>query len=56
MGATATDHAALTALTLELSPAEADAIFQSALAGEATPEDATQFTAHMLVEMARMSI
>ena len=56
MGATATDHAALTALTLELSPNEADAIFQRALRGEANPEDATRFTAHMLVEMARMSV
>ena len=55
MGATATDHAALTALTLELSPAEAEAIFQRALAGKATSEDAAKFMAHMLVEMARMS-
>jgi glucuronate isomerase len=55
MGATATDHAALTALTLELSPAEVEAIFQRALNDQATPEDAARFTAHMLVEMARMS-
>ena len=55
MGATATDHAAMTALTLELTPAEANAIFQRAIQGVATPEDATCFTAHMLVEMARMS-
>jgi glucuronate isomerase len=55
MGATATDHAALTSLTLELTPIEADAIFQRALKSQATLEDATHFTAHMLVEMARMS-
>ncbi len=55
MGATATDHAALTALTLELTPTEADTIFQRALKGQATPKDAACFTAHMLVEMARMS-
>jgi glucuronate isomerase len=55
MGATAADHAALTALTLELSSTEADAIFQRALKGQATTEDAARFTAHMLVEMARMS-
>ncbi len=55
MGATATDHAALTALTLELSLNEAESIFQRALNGQATPEDATHFTAHILVEMARMS-
>ena len=37
MGATATDHAALTPYTINLSPTEADAIFQRALKGEATP-------------------
>lgn len=56
MGATATDHAALTALTLNLSSREADAIFQRALNGQATQEDAVHFTAYMLVEMARMSL
>ncbi len=55
LGATATDHAALTALTLELNSTEADAIFQRALKGQATSEDAARFTAHMLIEMARMS-
>lgn len=56
MGATATDHAALTAYTRALSPQEADAIFQRALKGKASDEDAARFTAHMLMEMARMSI
>ncbi len=56
MGATATDHAALTAYTEELSDREAEAIFQRALRGEATAEDATRFTGHMLMENARMSI
>jgi glucuronate isomerase len=56
MGATATDHAAQTAFTCELSNAEADAIFQRALQGQATPDDATRFTGHMLVESARMSV
>lgn len=56
MGAPATDHAALTPATAELSEAEADVIFQRALKGESKPNDATQFTAHMLMEMARMSI
>ena len=56
MGATATDHAAVTAYTNRLSDAEADAIFQRALKGRATSEDAAQFTGHMLIEMARMSI
>jgi glucuronate isomerase len=56
MGATATDHAALTPATAELTPVEADAIFQRALKGQSTPDDAVRFTAHMLMEMARMSI
>ena len=56
MGATATDHAAITPATAELSEAEADAIFQRALKGEFTKEDASRFTAHLLMEMARMSI
>ncbi len=56
MGAHATDHAALTAYTGELTPHEADAIFQRALKGAATADDATRFTGHMLMEMARMSI
>jgi glucuronate isomerase len=55
LGATATDHAALTAYTGRLSEQEAEAIFQRALADEATEEDARLFTGHMLIEMARMS-
>ena len=55
MGATATDHAALTAYTESLSDAEADALFQRALAGAAYTKDAARFTGHMLIEMARMS-
>ena len=56
MGATATDHAAPSAYTAELTPSEAEAIFQRALRGQATPDDARRFTAHMLMEFARMSI
>lgn len=56
MGATATDHAATTAYTGDLSPRQAEAIFRRALAGKATAEDAARFTGHMLMEMARMSI
>ncbi len=55
MGATATDHAALTAYTETLDTSEAEAIFQRALNGEASGKDATRFTGHMLIEMARMS-
>jgi glucuronate isomerase len=56
MGATATDHAVLTPATAELSQVEVDAIFQRALKGQSTPDEAARFTAHMLMEMARMSI
>jgi glucuronate isomerase len=56
LGATATDHAAESAYTIELSAAEADSIFQRALAGQATPKDAHRFTGHMIIENARMSI
>jgi len=56
MGATATDHATLTPFTAELSPAEAEAVFQRALRGESSADDAARFTGHMLMEMARMSI
>lgn len=55
MGAKATDHAALSAYTAELSAKDADAIFQRALKGQATPEDNALFSGHMLMEMARMS-
>jgi glucuronate isomerase len=56
MGATATDHAAETAFTERLSPARAKAVFQRALQGKATAEDARCFTAHMIMEFGRMSV
>ena len=55
MGAKATDHAAVNAYTGRLSKAEAEAIFQRALQGKATDEDAQIFRGHMLLELARMS-
>jgi glucuronate isomerase len=55
MGATATDHAALTPYTEPLSLEEAEAIFQRGLFGVATEIDTARFGAHMLIEMARMS-
>src|SRR5690606_15194105 len=55
LGATATDHAALTPYTAPLSEREAGAIFERALRGEASDDDARAFTGHMLIEMARMS-
>lgn len=56
MGASATDHAALTPATADLTPVEAETIFQRALKGQPDPGDPARFTAHMLMEMARMSI
>ncbi len=56
MGATATDHAAQTAHTEELADREAEAIFQRALSGAASAQDALRFTGHMIMESARMSI
>lgn len=56
MGAVATDHATLTPATAELTPVEAETIFQRALKGQPDPGDRARFTAHMLMEMARMSI
>lgn len=56
MGATATDHAALTAYTEHLSDRDANSIFQRALKGEANPNDVSRFTGHMLIQMARMSV
>lgn len=55
LGAQATDQAALTARTERLSGQDADAIFQRALRGDASADDTARFTAHMLMEMARMS-
>ncbi|HVA88736.1 MAG TPA: glucuronate isomerase [Chloroflexota bacterium] len=55
MGAVATDHAALSPHTERLSPREADELLRRAFRGEAQTQDAARFTAHMLVEFARMS-
>lgn len=56
MGATATDHAALTPYAAELSEPEAEGILQRALEGTASEDDAARFTGHLLMESARMSI
>ena len=56
LGAAATDHAAETAYTMELGQSEAETLFQRALQGKINPEDAYRFTAHMIMEFARMSI
>ncbi|RQV95562.1 glucuronate isomerase [bacterium] len=56
MGAVSTDQGVESPYAHELSPAEADSLFQRALKGRATQQDADRFTAHMLMEMARMSV
>ena len=55
-GATATDHAALTAEVEKLDEDLAQAIFYRALKGTGTAEEQRRFGAHMLLEMARMSV
>lgn len=56
MGAVATDHGVFEPYTERLSPVEAERVFQRARQGSATPADERRFEAHMLIEMARMSI
>jgi glucuronate isomerase len=56
MGAVSTDHGVSSPHTREFTKGEGERIFQRALMGQATSEDSAQFTAHMLMEMARMSI
>ena len=55
-GATATDHGHPTARTLALSHPDASALYQKVRGGAGTVEEAETFRAHMLVEMARMSV
>ncbi|MDQ7910645.1 glucuronate isomerase [Phytohabitans sp. ZYX-F-186] len=55
-GATSSDHGHLTARTLLLDESEATTLFERGLRGAATAADAEAFRAHMLVELARMSI
>lgn len=54
-GARATDHGHLSADTSPLGEAEASRIYAAALRGDVTTAEATAFSGHMLLEMARMS-
>ncbi len=56
LGAVATDSDGTSLVTGELSGREADEVFQRALGGQATEEDAARFFGHLLMESARMSI
>lgn len=55
MGATATDHAVVTPKTERLADDDASRIFNRAFNSQSKPGDAEAFTAHMLMEMGRMS-
>jgi len=55
-GATATDHGHLTALTADLSLAEAERLYQRIYTGKTEPGDVELFQAQMLTEMAGMSV
>ena len=56
LGATATDHGVLEPYTTLLPEDEAERLFQRARNGEATSEDERRFSAHLLMEMARLSL
>ncbi|WP_380058240.1 glucuronate isomerase [Falsihalocynthiibacter sp. SS001] len=55
-GATASDHGHATARTENFSKSQAAELFEKALAGNCTPQEADAFRGHMLTEMARMSV
>lgn len=56
MGATSTDHGVVEPYTARLSDDTAERLLQQALNGQATVADQRHFEAHMLMEMARMSV
>ena len=55
LGATATDHGVFDLAAEPLTDTDAKVLFRRALDGLATSQDTAQFTAHVLLEMARMS-
>ncbi|MGV2900561.1 glucuronate isomerase [Microbacterium sp. AGC62] len=55
-GATSADFGVVSADTLEMSRADATAVFDRARNGSASDADRAQFLAHMLFESARMSV
>ncbi|BCW57239.1 glucuronate isomerase [Paenarthrobacter nicotinovorans] len=55
-GAVSADHGVRTPATLKLDPADAEALFERARAGKATAADRDAFEAHMMYQMARMSV
>ncbi|MEM9631563.1 MAG: glucuronate isomerase [Pseudomonadota bacterium] len=55
-GATSSDHGHPTARTENLSENKVEELFQKALTGRCTPDEADAFRGHMLTEMALMSL
>lgn len=55
-GATSTDHGHPSAATADLSPAEAQRLFDTVVRGQATPAQSELFRAQVLTEMAAMSV
>ena len=56
MGATATDHGHLSAMTADLDPATAESLYGRILSGRSVPQEQEIFQAQMLTEMAGMSV
>src|SRR2546428_5525845 len=56
MGPKGPDPGGLEPCTESLNPDDADRLFQRACAGQATAADQRRFEAHLLMEMARMSV
>jgi len=55
-GAVSADHGVRTPATLKLEHSEAERLFERARAGRANAEDRDAFEAHMMYQMARMSV
>ena len=56
LGATATDHGVLSPSTAALRQEGAERLFRLAVEGRAAPDDERRFTAHLLMEMGRLSL
>jgi glucuronate isomerase len=55
-GAVSADHGVRTPATLKLDDADAESLFECARSGRATAQDRDVFEAHMMYQMARMSV
>lgn len=55
-GAVSADHGVLQPLTIDIDEAEAASLFTRAVRGQLSPDEATVFQGHMLLQSARMSV